>query len=533
MEQLSKCQQAKEIRDRLGKLPMSLNASYHELFTGMSSHSQETLRRAVMWVMCAFYPLSSNELLSAVRLSMNDDAESHDIEEELTEETLRSICRHLVVRDAKRGKWKFPHASVIEYFETVHGWKMADAHCFVAKHSLICLINGYSKWELPVILIDELHPSNKRDPSIKRDPQHPAGLLQQYVREYWFRHVHALEGLQSHDAQLSLLVKRFMGFNNTLQQSSHQYSCWIQHEQDKPKFDRIKPLFQDVSPSINPVFGACAFGFYHVVQDWWQAGVDISQVNADGLDLLAIAAKNGHQHLCEKLIGFGADVNRVLCGGQRSPLFEAAGADGQVGVVQLLLDNNADPNLPLVFPILCLSANPGHDLAVARALLEAGANPDARGFGGSPLEVAGSSSNYELAALLIQYKASIDFSYMEDGYGSPLAAAAYGGSIDIVRLLIEHGADVNAPLKYGWYGSALAAGGIGFGGVQMVKYLIEEAGADPNILSTNPPSIPPKVYFAHHRVYESGRYLKENGYVVDEDVLRKVSMWPSVEESAI
>ncbi|KAL5086890.1 hypothetical protein Trisim1_008639 [Trichoderma cf. simile WF8] len=529
MEQLSKCQQAKEIRDRLGKLPMSLNASYHELFTGMSSHSQETLRRAVLWVMCAYEPLSSNQLLSAVRLSMNDDAESHDIEEELTEETLRSICRHLVVTDAKRGKWKFPHASVIEYFETVHGWKMADAHCFVAKHSLICLINGYSKWELPAILIDEKHPSNKRDQSNKRDPQYPAGHLQQYVREYWFRHVHALEGLQSHDAQLSLLVKRFMGFNNTLQQSSHQYSCWIQHEQDKHNNDRFTILFQDVSPSINPVFGACAFGFYHVVQDWWQAGVDISQVNAEGRDLLAIAAKHGHQHLCEKLIGFGADVNRVLRGGEISPLFEAARAD-HAGVVQLLLDNNADPNLPLDKPILCLSVR-RHDLAIARALLEAGANPDVHWSFASVLEEAGFYANDELVALLIQYKSTVNL-YTKGDFGSPLAAAAWGGSIEIVRLLIEHGADVNAPLKYGKYGSALAAGGVGISRVQMIKYLIEEAGADPNILSTNPPPIPPEVYLAYE-AYESGRYLKENGYVVDEDVLRKVSMWPLVEESEI
>ncbi|PNP56920.1 hypothetical protein THARTR1_03067 [Trichoderma harzianum] len=196
IEQISKCRQAKEIRDRLGKLPMSLNASYHELFSGMSSHSQETLRRAVMWVMCAYKPLSSNQLLSAVRLSMNDDAESHDVEEELTEETLRSICRHLVVTDAKRGTWKFPHASAIEYFETVHEWTMAKAHRFVAKHSLICLINGYSKWELPTNSeeIDQVSPGNKRD------PQHPASYLQEYVRASWFLHVHALEDLQSQDA---------------------------------------------------------------------------------------------------------------------------------------------------------------------------------------------------------------------------------------------------------------------------------------------------------------------------------------------
>lgn len=334
MEQLSKCQQVKEIKDRLGKLPKSLNASYHELFTGMSIYNQETLRRAVMWVMCAYQPLSSNQFLSAVRLSMNGDGESHDIEDELTEETLRSICRHLVVTDSKRDVWKFPHASIIEYFETEHEWTMAKAHSFVAKHALICLINGHFKCESPTDSegIDQVSSSNKRD------PHHPASYLQEYLRQYWYRHVHALEDLRPHDAQLSRLVKRFIGLNSSPQQSSQQYRHWI-----------VKHLFDirnscDLFPLDNGIFGACNFGFYHILQDWWSAGVDISQVNENGLDLLAIAAGSGHKHLCEKLISLGADVNRLLCNGTTSALREADRANN-ADVVKFLLDNNADPKL--------------------------------------------------------------------------------------------------------------------------------------------------------------------------------------------
>lgn len=268
-----------------------------------------------MWVTCAYKPLSSNQLLSAVRLSLNDDGESHDIEEELTEETLRSICRHLVVKDSKRDVWKFPHASVIEYFETKHEWTMAKAHSFVAKHSLICLINGYSMWELPTDFeeVDEVSTSNKRD------PRHPASYLQEYMRNYWFRHVYALERLQSHDTQLSRLVNCFMGFNSPLQQSSQQYRRWIEHGQNDTKYKYFINNPEDLFPLTNPIFGACAFGFYHVLQDWWSAGVDITQVNETGFDLLTVAVRNGHQHLCEKLIGLGADVNRVLCNGKTSP----------------------------------------------------------------------------------------------------------------------------------------------------------------------------------------------------------------------
>lgn len=194
-------------------------------------------------------------------------------------------------------------------------------------------------------------------------------------------------------------------------------------------------------------------------------------------------------------------------------------------MVKFLLSNNADPNLPLEIPIICASVF--RDLATSRALLEAGANPNAysHSSGGSPLEKAGQHRKYELAALLIQHKARVGY-VRHEPFGSHLAAAAFGGSIEIVRLLVEHGADVNAPLEYGNFGSALAAGGHGTGSVQMVKYLIEEAGADPNILSTNPPSIPP-VFYDTSGACKSGKYLKENGYVVDENVLRKVRMWPT------
>ncbi|QYS94086.1 Pfs,NACHT and WD domain protein [Trichoderma simmonsii] len=392
MEQLSKCQLPKEIRDRLGKLPMSLNDSYDELYKEMSDYNREMLRRAVMWVMCAYRPLSINQLLSAVRLSMNDDGESHDIEEELTEGTLHSICHHLVVPDYKRDVWKFPHASVIEYFETVHEWTMAKAHCLVAKHALICLINGYSKWNPPVFLVDD---EGHRTTSHEPDPQHPLSYLQEYVREYWFRHVHALEGLQPHDAHLSRLVKCFMGFRSTLKYSSRQYRRWINHAQYDTSYRFAIHNPGDLFPSTNPHFGACAFGFYHILQDWWSVGVDISQVNEGGRDLPTIAAENGHEHLCEKLKGLRSDVSRVLCDGRINLPSEAIttyNADeststltgvietDDVDMVQLLRRSHASLHL---FALASVRRTPyvHGGRANSSALPEAGGHPDVHFYG--------------------------------------------------------------------------------------------------------------------------------------------------------
>ncbi|EHK26678.1 uncharacterized protein TRIVIDRAFT_141868 [Trichoderma virens Gv29-8] len=492
MEQLSKCQLAKEIRDRLGKLPMSLNASYHELFTGMSSYDQETLRRAVMWVMCAYKPLSSNQLLAAVRLSISGDGATLEVEDELTEETLRSICRHLVVTDSQKDEWKFPHASVIEYFEAEHKWTMVEAHSFVAKHSLLCLIDGYSKWAPSTNLRDS-------DSYKFADEQDDLDDLEEYVRRYWSQHINALEGLQPFDIQLSRLVKLFMGFNSSLQQTSRQYRRWIKHKMAEIHYRGVEDFF----PVANPIFGICTLGFCHILEDWWTLDVDISQVNGSGLDLLSISAKNHHQHLCKKLISLGADVNRVLGDGYSSVLYDAT-QRFDTDMVKFLLDNKADPNLRLKRTILCMKC----------------------GKYGSALEAAALGGSIEIGRLLIEHGADAN-ALLECGiYGSALAAAAYRGLIEFTRLLIEHGANVNATLNYGQYGSALAAAAHGQG-VMMVRYLIEEASADPSILSKNPPSVPPpEADPGCYKRYRCGRYLKQKGYVVDEDVLRKVGMWP-------
>ncbi|UKZ46852.1 hypothetical protein TrVGV298_001063 [Trichoderma virens] len=624
MEQLSKCQLAKEIRDRLGKLPMSLNASYHELFTGMSSYDQETLRRAVMWVMCAYKPLSSNQLLAAVRLSISGDGATLEVEDELTEETLRSICRHLVVTDSQKDEWKFPHASVIEYFEAEHKWTMVEAHSFVAKHSLLCLIDGYSKWAPSTNLrdsdsykfadeqddLDDLEVEIDEESTINEgDPLHPVGFLQEYVRRYWSQHINALEGLQPFDIQLSRLVKLFMGFNSSLQQTSRQYRRWIKHKMAEIHYRGVEDFF----PVANPIFGICTLGFCHILEDWWTLDVDISQVNGSGLDLLSISAKNHHQHLCKKLISLGADVNRVLGDGYSSVLYDAT-QRFDTDMVKFLLDNKADPNLQLFWrpaqirtlcvknassAVLLTAAALGGSIELVRLLIEHGAEMNAplecgsfgnalaaaafrgsievprllidhgadvnallqRGDYGSALAVAASRGSIEVSRLLIEHGADVNAllecgkygsaleaaalggsieigrlliehgadanALLECGiYGSALAAAAYRGLIEFTRLLIEHGANVNATLNYGQYGSALAAAAHGQG-VMMVRYLIEEASADPSILSKNPPSVPPpEADPGCYKRYRCGRYLKQKGYVVDEDVLRKVGMWP-------
>lgn len=68
----------------------------------------------------ALEPLSSDVLLPAMILESEqvDEEESRLQDEYFDKSTLESVCEHLLVKDSKLGVWKFPHASVLEYFET-------------------------------------------------------------------------------------------------------------------------------------------------------------------------------------------------------------------------------------------------------------------------------------------------------------------------------------------------------------------------------------------------------------------------------
>lgn len=97
------------------------------------------------------------------------------------------------------------------------------------------------------------------------------------------------------------------------------------------------------------------------------------------------------------------------------------------------------------------------------------------------------------APVLIQAGADVNPDHVDRRHGSPLAAAAKHGSLACARLLVAHGANVNAPLRAGPHETVLAAAIFGQGwpspsvAVNMVRFLINEAGADPTQLSRSRP----------------------------------------------
>ncbi|KAH0526199.1 hypothetical protein TsFJ059_009554 [Trichoderma semiorbis] len=234
---------------------------------------------------------------------------------------------------------------------------------------------------------------------------------------------------------------------------------------------------------------------------------------------LEAAAYEGRVDSVKALIKCGAYVNLATAAlGVKfgSPL--AAAAYGRsLECVKLLLEHDASVNAQLEHgeygSALAAAAFIG-SLECVKLLIEHGADVNAQlnhGYYGSASAAAVLRESLECVKLLLEHGADVNAQLERGEYGSALATAANIGSLECVKLLIEHGADVNAQVNHGNYGSALGAALCGRQrDIEIVKYLVEEAGADVSILSSSPGSMSgiPWTY-----TLSKTTYLVKGGYV--------------------
>lgn len=118
----------------------------------------------------------------------------------------------------------------------------------------------------------------------------------------------------------------------------------------------------------------------------------------------------------------------------------------QVGLVELMLREGADPNIEVNDGFTCLltaieSDNP-HSIAIVEKLLDGGADLHQTGINGwTPLHLASVRGHVEKARLLLDAGARVNQRTEIDGSETPLLEAAAMGHPEIVRLLLEYGAD--------------------------------------------------------------------------------------------
>lgn len=201
-----------------------------------------------------------------------------------------------------------------------------------------------------------------------------------------------------------------------------------------------------------PLFTAVQHRFEAVTATLLTNKADANVSNSQGDTPLMWAIQSGPDSIVQMLLAAGANVNAENNQG-RTPLSFAAERPWPE-LVKKLLDAKADPNAgKLDAPLLC--AIHEKNVTVARLLLEAGANPNAKGtvdwrikigneiYGGgaqiTPLWLAIDSDEFPMVQLLLKYKADPNDS-QTDGRSVLFNALAH---TNILAALVDAGATVD------------------------------------------------------------------------------------------
>ncbi|KAF4860934.1 Ankyrin repeat and SOCS box protein 3 [Colletotrichum siamense] len=493
-DRLKGCYTYGDVEKRLKALPTTLKEAYDEIYDEFESDSVALviLQRVVRWVTHARKPFDSCTLLAAIRVeSKKTDGENFLNDSDLTEEGLENVCRHLVVKDRDLGVWKFPHASVAEYFEAKKESWVQDAQAELTVVLINCITDCCSDFFSFVALDDlgESYPISRiKDwstapgaaPDQTSDPRHP---LQTYCQQNWLSHIQKISSKDSKAADVAEALKRFLGEKGP-RKSSKEYRVFCDHIMPE-QWHYYREMLYKIKPVTNWAFGVVAFGLHRVLAGWWDKDIDPTRlVNDEGSDLLIIAAYFGHIDLCKDLISRGCELNP---GEERlhNCALHASISEGNFEITKLLLASGASPDR--VFKkqsLLCLSIERG--IEYFQLMFDNKANPDIRCSDspksrrpcdfGCALSRAAHDGNLHILQALIDMGADVNPQDLHDKYGSPLAAAVYNGHLFCARLLLKHGADAKARLKYGQYGDPLTAAV--FNGHLACAQLLLEHGAD-------------------------------------------------------
>ena len=176
---------------------------------------------------------------------------------------------------------------------------------------------------------------------------------------------------------------------------------------------------------------AIDFGNNHQVEKLIKFGADIEKRDQSGLSHLDHAIMVGNTKAAKLLIAAGANIN-LANKKKKTPIYYAA-YYGNNDIFKLLLDSGASFNFALKAAV-----KKGH-YEIAKLLIEKKADINAKTHDCTALFAAASKGHNKIVKLLLDNGAKIESS-TEDGI-SPLIIAASKGHTDTVRLLLSYKAD--------------------------------------------------------------------------------------------
>uniref|UniRef100_I3IVU9 Ankyrin 3 n=1 Tax=Oreochromis niloticus TaxID=8128 RepID=I3IVU9_ORENI len=233
---------------------------------------------------------------------------------------------------------------------------------------------------------------------------------------------------------------------------------------------------------LNALHLASKEGHVEVVAELLKLGATVDAATKKGNTALHIASLAGQTEVVKELVTNGANVNAQSQNGF-TPLYMAA-QENHLEVVRFLLENSASQSIATEdgFTPLAVALQQGHDQVVslllendtkgkvrlpalhiaarkddtkaAALLLQNDHNADVESkvsknadSGFTPLHIAAHYGNINVATLLLNRGAAVDFMARNDI--TPLHVAAKRGNSNMVKLLLDRGAKIDAKTKDG------------------------------------------------------------------------------------
>nr|XP_046232773.1 ankyrin-3-like isoform X6 [Scatophagus argus] len=235
---------------------------------------------------------------------------------------------------------------------------------------------------------------------------------------------------------------------------------------------------------LNALHLASKEGHVEVVAELIKHGANVDAATKKGNTALHIASLAGQTEVVKELVAHNANVNAQSQNGF-TPLYMAA-QENHLDVVQFLLDNSSSQSIATEdgFTPLAVALQQGHEQVVslllendtkgkvrlpalhiaarkddtkaAALLLQNDHNADVESkmmvnrtteSGFTPLHIAAHYGNINVATLLLNRGAAVDFKARNDI--TPLHVASKRGNTNMVRLLLERGAKIDARTKDG------------------------------------------------------------------------------------
>ncbi|XP_016296448.1 ankyrin-3-like isoform X4 [Sinocyclocheilus anshuiensis] len=235
---------------------------------------------------------------------------------------------------------------------------------------------------------------------------------------------------------------------------------------------------------LNALHLASKEGHVEVVAELIKLGATVDAATKKGNTALHIASLAGQVDVVKELVNNGANINTQSQNGF-TPLYMAA-QENHLDVVKFLLDNGSSQSIATEdgFTPLAVALQQGHDQVVslllendtkgkvrlpalhiaarkddtkaAALLLQNDHNADVESkmmvnrtteSGFTPLHIAAHYGNINVATLLLNRGAAVDFKARNDI--TPLHVASKRGNANMVRLLLERGARIDAKTKDG------------------------------------------------------------------------------------